>query len=445
MDELGGKGRSEETIYALASGEGRAAVAVLRLSGANVRNIVVALAGKQPEPRRATLAGFRDPRSGEMIDKGLLLLFPAPHSFTGEDYAEFHVHGSRAVLAAFLDALSGFSQTRLAESGEFTRRAFENGKLDLTEVEGLVDLIDAETEAQRRQALRQAQGGLRQKAETWRGVFLEASALIEGEIDFAEEIDGSVRSRISALLIPLLADLEAVLAEARAGERLRNGLSLAIMGPPNAGKSTLLNALARREAAIVSPVPGTTRDAIEVHLDVAGYPVTLIDTAGLRESEDPVERIGVERARARAETADLVLWLSEATGPVPPPDFAATLEVWPIATKVDLLPETAAARPELRVSAATGENLDLLIGRLADFARKTTGSGESALITQARQRKAIQAAAAALRGAVHGIDGPAELLAEDLRAAIRALEMLVGRIDVETVLGEIFARFCIGK
>jgi len=446
-ERSGAERRGEDTIYALASGQARAAVAVLRLSGANVRNIVAALAGKQPEPRRATLVTFKDPISGAAIDRGLVLFFPGPKSFTGEDYAEFHVHGSPAVVAALVRALSGFAHTRLAEAGEFTRRAFENGKLDLTEVEGLADLIDAETEAQRRQALRQMRGGLRHKAEAWRSALLEASALIEAEIDFADEADVSVsvRSHIVGLLVPLLADLKAALAAGRAGERLRDGLVVVIAGPPNAGKSTLLNALARREAAIVSEMPGTTRDAIEVHLDIAGYPLTLIDTAGLREAQDTIEKIGVDRTRARAEAADLILWLSEANAPVAPPKFSKAAKVWPIATKIDLHPVAPADTKVFRLSATTGENLNLLIDRLAAFARKATGAGESTLITRERHRMAFAAAAAALERAERGLDGPVELLAEELRTAIRALEMLIGKIDVEMVLGEIFARFCIGK
>ncbi len=444
-ERSGAERRGEDTVYALASGQARAAVAVLRLSGANVRNIVTALAGKQPEPRRATLVTFKDPISGAAIDRGLVLFFPGPKSFTGEDYAEFHVHGSPAVVAALVRVLSGFGRTRLAEAGEFTRRAFENGKLDLTEVEGLADLIGAETEAQRRQALRQMRGGLRHKAEAWRSALLEASALIEAEIDFADEADVSVsvRSHILGLLVPLLADLKAALAAGRAGERLRDGLVVVIAGPPNAGKSTLLNALARREAAIVSEIPGTTRDAIEVHLDIAGYPVTLIDTAGLREAQDTIEKIGVDRTRARAAAADLILWLSEAKAP--PPSFSTAAKVWPIVTKIDLHPAAPADGKAFRLSAVTGENLDLLIDRLAAFARKATGAGESTLITRERHRTAFAAAAAALERAERGVYGPVELLAEELRTAIRALEMLIGKIDVEMVLGEIFARFCIGK
>ena len=433
-----------ETIYALASGAGRAAVAVLRLSGPRVPKIVAAIVGKETPPRKAVLATFRDPATGEAIDRGLCLVFPAPASFTGEDCAEFHLHGGPAVVAAMLAALARFPSTRPAEAGEFTRRAFENGKLDLSEVEGLADLIEAETDMQRRQALRQARGTLRRRVEAWRQALLEASALLEAEIDFADEGDVAplARKQLAGLLAPVRADLTAALAQGRAGEIVRDGLTLVIAGPPNAGKSTLLNALARREAAIVSPIPGTTRDAIEVHLDIAGFAFVLIDTAGLRDTADPVESIGVARTRARAAAADLVLWLSE-TGAPPPADLPTGVPVWPIRSKSDLdggMPSGA-----LALSAMTGANLGRLIEKLAGFARDLAGQMESGLITRERHRRAFEKAVAALDRAADEMNGPVELLGEDLRAAIRALESLIGRIDVEDVLGEIFARFCIGK
>src|SRR5579883_1637810 len=433
-----------ETIYALASGVGRAAVAILRISGPDVSKIVAALARKQPEPRRAMLTTFMDPVSRAPIDRGLLLFFPAPASFTGEDYAECHVHGGPAIMAALLRALATFPKTRPAQAGEFTRRAFENGKLDLTEVEGLSDLIAADTEAQRRQAFRQMQGELHRKAEGWRAALLQAQALLEAEIDFPDEGDVAplARKKLAGILAPVRAELELAL-QVRSGERLRDGLVVVIAGPPNAGKSTLLNALARREAAIVSDIPGTTRDAIEVHLDVGGFPMTLIDTAGLRESADRVEQIGIARARTRAESADLVLWLSEAARPVAH-RFGPGVKVWPILTKSDLYPRASGAEA-MPLSAATGENIDRLIERLSEFARGALGMGESGLITRERHRRAFEAAAAALKRAEQDLDGPIELLAEEIRAGVRALEILIGKIDVETVLGEIFARFCIGK
>ncbi|MEW6437361.1 MAG: tRNA uridine-5-carboxymethylaminomethyl(34) synthesis GTPase MnmE [Pseudomonadota bacterium] len=437
-------GHEAETIYALASGAGRAAVAVLRLSGPRVPKIVATIVGKDVAPRKAVLATFRDPATSEAIDRGLCLVFPAPASFTGEDCAEFHLHGGLAVVAAMLAALARFPGTRPAEAGEFTRRAFENGKLDLSEVEGLADLIEAETDMQRRQALRQARGTLRHKVEAWRQALLEASALLEAEIDFADEGDVAplARKELAQALAPVRADLTAALAQGRAGEIVRDGVTVVIAGPPNAGKSTLLNTLARREAAIVSPIPGTTRDAIEVHLDIAGFAFVLIDTAGLRETADPVESIGVARTRARVDAADLVLWLSETSAPAPA-DLPASVPVWPIHSKSDL--DGGAPSGGLAISAMTGANLDRLIEKLAGFVRDAAGQIESGLITRERHRRAFEKAAAALDRAGAEINGPVELLGEDLRTAIRALESLIGRIDVEDVLGEIFARFCIGK
>ncbi|MHB8886514.1 MAG: tRNA uridine-5-carboxymethylaminomethyl(34) synthesis GTPase MnmE [Methylovirgula sp.] len=441
-----------ETIFALSSGFGRAGIAVLRLSGPAVRTILLGMIGRVPEPRRATLARFKDPASGEVLDQGLVLFFAAPASETGEDCAEFHCHGGPAIVAAMLRAFAGFAATRLAEPGEFAKRAFENGKLDLVEIEGLADLVEAETQAQRRQALRQMQGELSRKADAWRKDLLAASALIEAEIDFGDEADVSslARQQVLGIISGLIAQLRDAFAAGKAGERLREGLTVVIAGPPNAGKSTLLNALARRDVAIVSAIPGTTRDAIEVHLDLSGLPLTLIDTAGLRESEDPIERIGIARTRAKAAVADLILWLSEAGAPEAPAGFEEPSEVWPVFTKTDVSqgsPEAfGAAVPDgLAISATTGENMDLLLIRLTAFAQDATGGGEGALITRERHRRAMNAALAALERAHDAHLGAPELLAEDLRGAMSALESLIGKIDVEEVLGEIFSRFCIGK
>jgi tRNA modification GTPase len=290
---------------------------VVRISGPRARNALEALAGRVPEPRRAALARLRDPATGEPLDEALALWFPGPRSETGEDMAELQLHGGRAVVAAVLAALGRLDGFRPAEAGEFTRRAFENGRLDLTAVEGLADLIGAETEAQRRQAYRQLKGMLGDRAETWRGRLIGALALVEAGIDFSDEADVPEDLLQPALAIAraLREEISAVLAQAGRGERLRDGFVVAIAGPPNAGKSTLLNRIAKREAAIVSPFAGTTRDVIEVHLDLDGYPVTLLDTAGVRETDDPVEREGVRRARERAASADLVLWMVSADRP----------------------------------------------------------------------------------------------------------------------------------
>lgn len=441
--------RTEETIFAFASGTSRAAISVLRVSGPATRAAIATIAGRVPEPRRATIATFVNPESGEKIDRGILLFFPAPASFTGEDCAEFHLHGSRAVAAAMVEALTTCAGTRPAEPGEFTRRAFLEGKLDLAQVEGLGDLIEAETAWQHRQALRQMEGALGRQAGSWRQALIEASALVEAEIDFSDEADvpGETSGRIASLLTPVAEALETELAAARAGEIIREGVRIVIAGPPNAGKSTLLNTLARRDVAIVSEIPGTTRDALEVALDVEGFRVTMIDTAGLRPAEDPVEQIGVDRAMARAEAADLVLWLSDIEAPADPPSNLCAATLWRLVTKIDLRSGAAGALPSdcLGISAETGENLDLLLQKISAFAGTRTFGGWGGLITRERHRLAFAGALQALRHILEHPEAPVELIAEDLRAARFSLERLVGAVDVEDILGDIFARFCIGK
>src|SRR5499433_3509771 len=330
-----------DTIFALSSGRPPAAIAVVRISGPRARTALERLIGRVPQPRRASLARVRDPATGDVIDEGLALWFPGPNSETGEDIAELQVHGGRAVIAAVLAALAKLAGLRHAEAGEFTRRAFENGRMDLTAVEGLADLVAAETEAQRRQAYQQLTGLLGDRAETWRQRLIEALALVEAGIDFSDEDDvpKDMMARALELIRPLAEEISK--AGAGQGERLREGLRVAIAGPPNAGKSTLFNRLARREAAIVSPYAGTTRDVIEVHLDLDGYPLTILDTAGIRDSGEPVEQEGIRRARASAAEADLVLWVTDVSAGGRMGTEMARLNEgsphWLIQNKIDLL------------------------------------------------------------------------------------------------------------
>ena len=435
----------EATIFALASAPGRAGIAVLRLSGARVHRTLLALIGKIPIPRRATRAQFRDPDNGELIDDGVVLFFPAPHSYTGEDVAEFHVHGSRAVIAALLDLLGRREALRLAEPGEFTRRAFENGKLDLTEAEAVADLIAAETAAQRRQALRQLDGALGALYEDWRARLMRALARLEAEIDFPEEgLPPDISAGIRGDVASLGAEIEAHLDDRHRGERLRDGVSIAILGPPNAGKSSLLNALARRDIAITSAIAGTTRDVIETRLDLGGYPVLLADTAGLRVSADSIEQEGVRRALARAEAADLRLIILDATRPEATVDLALIDgDAVIVVNKTDLAPDAPIAAGALGLSVATGAGMGALLARLTEEVAKRAGDGGAPLITRARHREALLQCAAAL--ARFPLATLPELAAEDLRQAARALGRITGRVDVEDMLDVIFREFCIGK
>jgi tRNA modification GTPase len=438
---------SDDTIFAPASGHGRAAIAVIRMSGPGTRGAVEALAGAVPPPRRMALRNLRNPASGDVLDQALVLWMPGPESFTGEDQAELHIHGGLAVRSAVLRALSMMPGCRAAEPGEFTRRAFLNGRMDLSSVEGLADLIDAETEAQRRQALRQLAGTLGELVDGWRDRLIEILALLEASLDFSDERDvedAAVDPRIPGMVAALAEEMGRHLADERRGERLREGFAVVLAGPPNAGKSTLLNALARREVAIVSEIPGTTRDAIEVHCDLAGLPVTFIDTAGLRETEDPIERLGVARTRAHAAEADLVLWL------VPPEggadvrrDELGSAPALRLGTKSDL--PGGPAEVDLRVSALTGAGLSELLDRIGKIAEGSLGQGD-AVITRERHRQAFEEAHESLRRASTALEeGHSELAAEDVRLALRALGRITGRVDVEEILDRLFATFCIGK
>jgi tRNA modification GTPase len=439
----------DQTIFALSSGRAPSAIAIVRVSGPQAGPALTALGGKLPPARAATRRLLRD-TSGQPLDDAVVLWFPAPASATGEDVAEFHVHGGRAVLASVFAALAALEDMRAAEPGEFTRRAFENGKLDLTEAEGLDDLIHADTDRQRRQALRQLKGLLGDKARDWRGRIIEASALIEAGIDFSDEGDvpaeliGPALAKIKALL----SEIEEILAAQGQSERLRDGLVVAIAGPPNVGKSTLMNQLARREVAIVSPHAGTTRDVIEVQLDLDGYPVTVIDTAGIRETDDPVEQEGVRRARARAAEADLVLWLADGEGGKIHHD--GTAPVWRVRNKIDLdsagrpMAE-AAAGSDFAISARSGDGLPELLAALVGFAQDYFGSSEGGLISRTRQRQLLRATAASLRRSIDVAGEGEELAAEELRVAAHSLGRLLGRVDVEDLLDVIFREFCVGK
>lgn len=436
-----------DTIVALASGAGRAGVAVIRLSGPAAGETLKALTARDlPKPRMATREAFCDPRTGVSLDDGLAFWFPGPHSFTGEDVAELHIHGGPAVIAAIIDACLSQPGVRPAEPGEYTRRAFENGKLDLAEAEGLADLVDAETEGQRRQALRQRRGALSAVYEGWRGKLIEAAALIEAEIDFPDEdLPGALAQRAGPILQALADDMGQHLDDAHRGERIRDGFRIAIIGPPNAGKSSLLNALAQREAAIVSDIPGTTRDVVEVRLVLAGYPVWIADTAGLREAADAIEAEGVRRALERSEEADLRIAVVEIGHEVPPELEAAIRDG-------DLLVRSKADRVAahssgemLEVSALTGIGLKLLHTQIEERVAEALCHEEAPVLTRARHRRLVEEARAALLRAIPALDLGPELAAEDARVAADQIGRLTGRIDVEDLLGEIFSSFCIGK
>ncbi len=421
---------------------------MVRVSGAQAGRVLKTLSGNIPSPRVATRALLRDP-GRQPIDDTVVLWFPGPASATGEDVAEFHVHGGRAVLAALFAALAGFENVRPAEPGEFTRRAFETGKLDLTEAEGLDDLIHADTDRQRRQALRQLKGLLGDRARNWRERIIEASALIEAGIDFSDEGDvpAELIAPAMAKIKTLLREIQEVLAAQGQSERLRDGLVVAIAGPPNVGKSTLINQLARREVAIVSPHAGTTRDVIEVQLDLDGYPVTVIDTAGIRETDDPVEQEGVRRARARAADADLVLWLADS--PEAEVGHQGSAPVWLVRNKIDV---AAGGRPvaeqeatRFDISASRGDGLPELIAALVGFAQNYFGGSEGGLIGRTRQRKLLEETAASLARCVAVVGEGEELAAEELRTAAHSLGRLLGRVDIEDILDVIFREFCVGK
>ena len=427
-----------DTIFARASGEA-GAIAVIRISGTQAAEAVRALAGELPDARRATLRNLRD-SSGNLLDQALVLWFPGPASFTGEDMAEFQGHGGRAAPAAVLAALAALPGLRPAEPGEFSRRAFANGKLDLTAAEGLADLVAAGTEMQRRQALRQLGGDFARRVDDWRVRLIEALAQVEAGIDFADEdLPPGLDDQGRRLVAGLLQDIESDLADASRAERLRDGIHVVILGAPNVGKSTLLNTLARREAAIDTDIAGTTRDLIEVHLDLGGYPVTVVDTAGLREAGDAVEREGVRRALARAADADLRIVM---TVPGAPPGAELRDGDLLVVNKIDTA-ETLPAAPALPVSLRTGAGVEALLQQVAAALAERFALADAAGPTRLRHESALREARDRLRAAAELQE--CELVAAELRLAARALGRITGAVDVEDILDRIFASFCIGK
>ena len=439
----------QDTIFAMATARGRAGVAVLRLSGPLAGGIAERLTGPLPQARKASLRKIYD-NNKDQIDQGLLLWFPAPYSFTGEPVAEFHLHGGRAVIERMLAVLSTIPGARAAEPGEFTRRAFENGKLDLTEVEGLADLVAAETEAQRRQALRQMEGGLGALYEGWRARLLQVLAQLEAQIDFSdEELPEGMDAAAFVTISELSAEIQQHLADGRRGEILRQGFRVAILGAPNAGKSSLLNALTQRDAAIVTPEAGTTRDVIEVHLDLGGYLVTISDTAGLRGTGDVIEAEGVRRAEAAARQADLRLLVFDA-GNWPELD-ARTLH-WRdpaalcVLNKMDLLPiNKGFSEGFIPISALTGAGVEALVQHIQDEVSARLAGGETQGLTRQRHRRELGICLENLTNALNNKHKSLELLAEDVRLAMRALGRITGRAGVEQMLDVLFGEFCIGK
>ena len=443
-----------DTIFALSSAPGRAGVAVIRVSGGAAADALRALTGiASPSPRVATRGRLVRPDDGEMLDDGLVLWFPAPRSFTGEDVVEFQIHGGNAVVSAVLESLSRLPGLTMAEPGEFTRRAFLAGKLDLTEAEGLIDLIDSETEAQRRQALRQSKGALGRLYGEWRERLLRVLAHFEATIDFPdEELPESVENSVKQGMLGIIEELSDHLDDNRRGERLRDGVQIAILGAPNVGKSSLLNLFSRREAAIVSSQAGTTRDVIEVHLDLGGYPVLLADTAGIRETADSVEAEGVLRARARADEADLKLFVCDAA------DAEEALksgfvdgDTIVVLNKTDLLPVGVGGfgqtkSPALAVCAVSvqdGDGIEALLDAVGSAVQARFGQSGGPVITRTRHRAAVESCRDALVRSVSA-DLP-ELSAEDVRLAMRFLGRITGTVDVEDLLDVIFRDFCIGK
>lgn len=445
------------TIFALSSGKGRAGVSVIRVSGPHTKKAILSILKKDilPKPRQASLQSFYDPETKQKIDKGLLLWFPGPASFTGEDVAEFHIHGGYAVVAGFLEALSKIPNLRNAEAGEFTRRAFDNGKMDLTAAEGLADLINAETESQRRQALRQMEGQLAAFYESWRNEIISAMAYLEADIDFSdEEIPDDVTSRIRPIIEKLANDIKKHLSDGNRGERLRGGLQVVIIGAPNAGKSTLLNYLSKRDVAIVSDIAGTTRDLLEVHLDISGFPVMITDTAGIRESSDVIESEGIKRAIKKADEADLKIIIVDQSDNL---QTNKDIEKYIDGNSMLLLNKNDIAIIEKddiqakesvgiwSVSLKTEKGLDNFLESFTQEVEKRMEYTDTPTLTRARHRSYLQSCLSHLDRFLNADHFELELLSEDLRMAARDLGKITGLVDVEDILEKIFKEFCIGK
>lgn len=436
-----------QTIFALSSGRLPSGVAVIRISGSNTRFVIETICGNLPAQRQAELRTFRD-ELGNPIDRGLVLFFPNPYSFTGEDCGEFHLHGGRAVVDSMISLLYTFENCRLAEAGEFTRRAFANGKFDLTVAEGLADLIAAETDGQRRLALQITSGSQVELYSTWRTEMIRARALIEAELDFADESDvpGSVSDQVWVSMRDLAEKIEHHIADGKRGAIVRDGFRVVIVGAPNAGKSSLLNALAGTDVAIVSDEPGTTRDLIEIKLDLGGLPVLITDTAGLRETEGKVEQIGIERALDRAHAADLVLVLTDISNPLPAPFVELdAVDALRIGTKSDVADEAKSGHFDLQISTRSGEGLNDLIAALRSRAEIAAGNLTDPLPTRRRHMELLTETSREINHAVEDTAAPLEVRAEYLRRASHALGRITGDVDVEDILDVVFSQFCIGK
>lgn len=450
---------SSETIFALSSGKGRAGVSVIRLSGPQTGPTILNLTGRSilPTPRQAQLCWFKDPETLARLDQGLLLYFPHPKSFTGEDVAEFHIHGGRAVIDGFLNALAKLTGLRAAQPGEFTRRAFDNGKMDLTAAEGLADLINAETEAQRRQALRLMAGRLADLYEGWRKQLISAMAYLEADIDFADEdLPEDVTHKTRPIIEQLRLKISEHMGDGFKGERIRDGLQVVILGEPNVGKSTLLNLLSQRDVAIISDMAGTTRDVLEVHLDIGGFPVTIIDTAGLREGRDAIEAEGIRRAEGRAKSADIKIILISAGEW---PNISVRLEKQIDQNTIILLNKTDLhkvseenlrqdiypCRAILAISAKEEKGMAAFLSLLSQEVEQRMELSDTPNLTRVRHRQALTSCLAHLDRYLEFSNKELALLAEDLRMAVRNLGAITGRVDVEDILDVIFSEFCIGK